>query len=114
MLRSSRIRAVRPTPRRGQPTKKQKDELRLMVYGKTGGRCMLQRSPLCIRGVLPFTGPEPFDHWHLVHIQAKRVHGWAPENLTGGCWHCHLVVLHSYGKDGQKPCPPKPKPEVLA
>lgn len=106
-MKRSPIRKVRSKPRRGQLTKKQKEVLRDYVYELTGGMCKLNKSPLCIRGVLPKEGYCPFDHWHLVHLGAKRRHGWGLDNLTGGCWHCHLVVLHSYGKSGIKPCPPK-------
>lgn len=98
----------RSKPRTGEPTPAEKKAMRDRVYTESGGRCELRRDPHCISGVLPKDGITPWDHWHLVHLRSKRVHGWARENLCGGCWICHLINMHSYGPSGVKPCPPKP------
>jgi len=81
--------------RRGQPTKAEKTAIRDLVYEESGGRCELNLSSQCIRGVLPKDGVSPWDHWHLVHLKAKRVYGWNRENLCGGCHICHLIELHN-------------------
>jgi hypothetical protein len=96
----------RKTLRRGELTPREKEAIRRQVYADCGGRCEFGFEG-CIRGMLPYEGLTPWDHWHLVHLRNKRMHGWKRENLKGGCHHCHLVVLHIYGKDGQKPCPKK-------
>lgn len=106
-MKRSPIRKRRSKPRCGQPTKQEKAAIRHQVYVETGGRCHLNKHPQCIRGVLPEDGVTPWDHWHLVHLRNKRMYGWERSNLTGGCHLCHLVVLHSYGPTGVKPCPAK-------
>lgn len=85
----------RTKPRRGQPTKEEKGEIRDEVYRRSGGRCELKISAECIRGVLPKDGTSPFDHWHLVHLKSKRRFGWGMDNVVGGCWKCHLIEMHN-------------------
>lgn len=38
-----------------------------------------------------------FERAHLVHLQAKRVHGWGIENLHIGCYECHIIYMHNNG-----------------
>jgi hypothetical protein len=106
-MKRTAIRKRRPTLRRGELTKLEKEAIRRQVYADCGGQCELNLAPECIKGMLPYEGETPWDHWHLVHRRNKRMHGWKRENLCGGCPFCHLVVLHSYGKDGKKPVPKK-------
>jgi hypothetical protein len=106
-MKRTPIRKIRSKARLGQPTKAEKEAIHHQVYAESGGRCELNLSPECIRGVLPENGITPWDHWHLVYKRNKRMWGWERENLCGGCRHCHLVVLHSYGPSGIKPCPKK-------
>lgn len=106
-MKRSAIRRVRPTLRRGELTSREKEAIRRQVYADCAGHCELNLSPECKRGFLPYEGDTPWDHWHLVHRRNKRMWGWGRDNLCGGCHVCHLVVLHSYGKDGNKPCPKK-------
>lgn len=108
-MRSTSIRPKRSKPRRGQPTSRQTKEVRLGVYGRSGGRCELNLHPECIRGILPFAGPDPLSHGHLVHLHAKRRFGTSMENCAWGCYKCHLISLHN-----PKPCPPKPAMEKQA
>lgn len=98
MIPRKPIRKVRSKPRRGQPTPAEKKVIRDRVYEESGGRCELNLSPQCIRGVLPKDGDTPWNHWHLVHLKAKRVHGWRRDNVCGGCHFCHLIELHRGGK----------------
>ena len=97
------IKKSRSKPRRGQPTKAEKTAIRNKVYLESGGKCEIHKHPSCISGrVWPSEGDTPWDHWHLVHIKAKRVHGWDRSNLCGGCPACHLISLHN-----PKSVPPK-------
>lgn len=86
----------RTKPRRGQPTKAEKTSLRDAAYEKSAGRCEIRKSDRCIRGVLPSEG-SLYERAHLVHLRAKRVHGWSPENLVIGCYFCHIVYMHQNG-----------------
>lgn len=88
--------------RRGEPTARQKRELRLAVYGRAGGCCELRMDAQCLTGPLPFDGEDEYRRGHLVHLGARRRHGWSMENCVWGCWRCHLIALHN-----PKPCPPK-------
>jgi hypothetical protein len=101
MIKRSPIRKVRSKPRRGQPTKAEKEVIRDQVYLESEGKCELRNNPKCIQGVLPKDGETPWDHWHLVHLKSKRVHGWGRDNLCGGCWVCHLIGLHTQGGNGK-------------
>lgn len=101
------VRKSRKSLRRGELTKREKEAIRRLVYGECGGQCELKLAPECKQGMLPYEGETPWDHWHLVHKRNKRMWGWGRQNVCGGCHFCHLVVLHSYGKDGKKPCPAK-------
>ncbi len=97
----TRIRPVRSKPRRGQPTPAEKKRIRLDTYQLTGGRCML-RYEGCKGGILPLEG-SVFNRWHLVHLRAKRRFGWGPENVSGGCYHCHIEVRHQKGVPKNEP-----------
>lgn len=87
---------ARTKPRRGQPSKAQKKVLRDDAYERSGGRCELRKSKDCNRNVMPSEG-SIYERAHLVHLQAKRVHGWAPENLALGCYACHIIFMHQNG-----------------
>ena len=102
----SRPKAKRAKPRRGQPTPAEKKAIRDQVYDETGGKCEINKHLSCVPGrVWPSEGSSTWDHWHLVHLKAKRVHGWDRENLCGGCPACHLIELHN-----PKSVPPKERP----
>jgi hypothetical protein len=100
--RKTPLRKFRARPRRGQPTKEEKGDIRADEYARSGGLCELNLSPKHISSVLPPTG-DIYERWHLVHLKGKRVHGWGPNNLCGGCYWCHIDWLHQ----GGKPCPKK-------
>jgi hypothetical protein len=88
----------RTKPRKGQPTMKEKAELRRLVYDRAGGRCELQLGPKCRRGVLPWDG-DVFDRAHLCHVRARSIGGtWDPSNLRLGCAMCHLGYIHTEGR----------------
>lgn len=98
----SPIKKRRSKPRRGEPTPAEKKEIRDQVYTETGGRCEIRKHPSCVPDrVWPSEGDTPWDHWHLVHLKAKRVHGWRRDNLCGGCPNCHLISLHVEGGNGK-------------
>ena len=91
------VRKKRPgPPRRGQPTNEEKEGLRFITYQKYGGLCQLHLHPKCTPGVLPYKG-SIFERAHLVHIRSKRRFGWGVENLTLGCFHCHIEAVHIKG-----------------
>jgi len=98
---------VRSKPRRGQPTKAEKEAERDRVYARCGGQCELRDEsgqPLHrdhTRGILPPSGDDPRYHWHLVHLHSKRRFGWteaAGNTLLGGCYACHILAMHTQGK----------------
>jgi hypothetical protein len=93
----SKPKAKRTKPRRGQPTPAEKTAIRDQVYDESGGHCQLNLSPHCRPHILP-RGGDVFTRWHLVHLKAKRVHGWGRENLRGGCYECHIIEMHTKGK----------------
>lgn len=91
-------RKKRPGTRRGQPTAAEKEAERRHIYQLSGGRCEL-RLEGCRGGVLPWDGPVT-ERWHLVHMRAKRRFGWpteGPDRMRGGCYHCHIVMMHTKG-----------------
>jgi hypothetical protein len=100
-----RIRQKRAKPRRGKETPEEKAAVRLAVYQRAAGRCELQIVSDCIKGVLPLTGCNPWDHAHAVHLKSAGSGGkWTMDNIRLGCHRCHLIGMHnSLGK----PCPPK-------
>lgn len=95
LLRRTPIKKKRSKPRRGEPTAEEKTIIREREYIRSGGRCEL-RLPGCKGGVLPFVG-SVLERWHLVHKRARRRFGWGPENLRGGCYHCHIEMVHTKG-----------------
>ena len=97
LKRYVRINTKRSTPRRGQPTRAEKLSLRHTVYDGAHGLCQLNLSPACISGVLPWAG-SVWSRAHLVHVRSRAVAGWDLSNLRLGCWHCHLVEMHTKGK----------------
>jgi hypothetical protein len=104
VIRRTPIRRMRTKPRRGDPEPAVKAIIRALVYRESGGRCEVpveDRAPDHMEGVLPEFG-DVRERWHLVHIKAKRVHGWGRTNLCGGCPPCHRW-LHN----GKKPVPSK-------
>jgi hypothetical protein len=101
--RSKPINKVRKGTRRGQPTPAEKSAIRELVYEESCGRCQLHLSTKCSGPrVLP-KGGSVLERWHLVHLKAKRVHGWGRENVCGGCYACHIEEMHGKGR----------KPEVI-
>lgn len=103
LKRYTPVRKKRPTLRRGEPTKEEKEAIRLAVYERCGGKCELHLDKDCSGdSVLPFAG-SVFERWHLVHRRAKRRFGWREDPATGqkhfgGCYSCHIVAVHSQGK----------------
>jgi hypothetical protein len=90
--------------RRGELTSKQKESERDRVYDRCGGTCELQLMPECWENsrLSPFRkiGFTPWDHWHLVHLHAKRSAFWSEQQgntLLGGCPVCHLEGMHRLG-----------------
>jgi len=103
VIRRTAVRKIRPGTRRGQPTKAEKSAIRAQVYAETGGRCELNLAHPPNNRVYPSEGNVRI-RWHLVHLRAKRVHGWGRANLAGGCFQCHIVEMHRKGR----------KPDILA
>jgi hypothetical protein len=73
----------RPGTRRGQLTRAEKKAERNRVYLRCGGRCELRGTdglplhPQHWQGTIPRDGATPWDHWHLVHLHAKRPAFWS-------------------------------------
>lgn len=99
LKRYTALQKKRKKPRRGEPTSEEKAAIRRQKYAETGGRCLLRLHSRHIKGVLPFDG-SVFERWHLVHMKSKRRFGWTepPNKLTGGCYWCHIVSMHSLGE----------------
>lgn len=96
----------RTKPRRGEPTKAEKQAAREKVYRRAAGCCQLRLAPDCIHGVLPLDGPDELSHGHLVHFKSKRRFGWMESDIQQhfwGCWRCHKWM-----HNGGKPCAKKP------
>lgn len=92
------VRKVRSKPRRGEPTREAKAEIRKAVYERAGGCCELKLGPECQKGVLPFDG-DVFERAHLVHIRSRGAGGtWEMNNLKLGCPRCHLGYHHTEGR----------------
>jgi hypothetical protein len=91
----SLIRKRRPKPRRGEPTPAEKAEVRRQAYERAQGRCELRLDDRC-QGAVPWDG-EVFVRAHLVHLRARRIHGWSLSNVCIGCYHCHIELAHTKG-----------------
>ena len=110
ILRRTRIRRSAPPrkkrpgpPRRGQPSPAEKIAARDFIYELSGGQCELTfngvKADRCRRGILPPNG-DVRERWHLVHDGAKRRFGWSttgPRRMRGGCYHCHIELMHQKG-----------------
>ena len=99
-IKRSPIVRKRSKPRRGEPTLEEKGAERDRVYERCGGTCELDLMHGCWKGVIPKDGDTPWDHWHLVHLHAKRRFGWTEaqgNTLMGGCPLCHLEGMHRLG-----------------
>ena len=103
---SGRMIRRRPGTRRGQLTRAEKKAERNRVYLRCGGRCELRGTdglplhPQHWQGTIPRDGATPWDHWHLVHLHAKRPAVWSEAQgnvLLGGCPACHLEGMHRLG-----------------
>ena len=106
LKRQKPVRKGRPGARRGELTPAEKEAERDRVYARCGGRCELRGEdgqPLSKyhkSGRLPLQGVTPWDHWHLVHLHAKRPAFWSEAQgniLLGGCPACHLDGMHRLG-----------------
>ena len=99
LKRSGPPRKKRPGTRRGEPTAEEKEAIRLKAYQDADGFCQMKLKNVgCIPGRLPFDGPTPWTHGHLVHRRAKRRFGWRPDNVLWGCWRCHDASHNAGGK----------------
>ena len=102
-MKRTPIRRKRRGTRRGQPTQVQKHTIKERIYERDGGRCQLNISPQCLRGVLPMDGELMF-RAHLMHKRSRGAGGdWSDDNLAIGCSFCHEASHNSQGK----PCPAK-------
>ena len=99
LIRRSPIWRKRSKPRRGQPTKQEKEALRLAVYIRANGKCQLLLHKDCSQNrVLPFEG-EVMYRAHLVHLKSRASGGkWTMENCLIGCNACHIGSMHTEGK----------------
>ena len=104
-MKRTRIRAFRPTLRRGEPSAAEKKAARESAFKRAKGFCeMPHHSPQC-------TGYVPLEEGHLAHLKAKRRFCWRENEATGQrhLWASHWChgESHAYGPGGQKPVPPK-------
>ena len=73
----------RAKPRRGEPTKEEKEAVRRAVYNRDGQACVD-----CGNHVYWESGY--FGSMHLMHIKSRGAGGdWSMENLLTGCPECH-------------------------
>jgi hypothetical protein len=96
----------RKTLRRGEPTKKEKQEARRRCRERAGGVCELQVSPECVP-----TRQWPLDgelgrRGELAHLHSKRRFGWMENDVQVHRWSCPACHRASHNCNG-KPCPPK-------
>lgn len=96
-MKRSPIRKARKAPRRGEPTKFEKERVRIMARKRAQGRCELDWHLHCCGGkVLPLEGGLR-ERGHLVHLRNKRMWGWGAENVCWGCAHGHADLMHTKG-----------------
>lgn len=96
LRRKTPIRKRRPGTRRGQPTPAEKSAIQLKFYQRAGGCCELRLMPGCIPGVLPWDGPTPWSHGHLVHLRSRALGGWGEQPPLG------MLALSSGGDAQQR------------
>lgn len=98
LKRRTPLKKRRSKPRRGAQTPAEITAVRLARYEHAEGRCELQKGTGCIKGVLPWDGPDAFSHGHLAHVLGRGAGGkWTFENTRWACWWCHLVAVHTKG-----------------
>jgi 5-methylcytosine-specific restriction endonuclease McrA len=100
LIRRSPIPKKRSKPRRGQPTKEEKRQIRLAVFIRAGYRCEIKLHKQCWgTRTLPWDG-DVFERGHLVHVKSRGAGGkWEMTNLLLGCPPCHLGSMHTEGKN---------------
>lgn len=106
------VRKIRPTLRRGEPTKAEKEAARAVCFSRAKGMCQVSFTHRC-PGFVPLQGDE-FTRGQLAHLKSKRRFGWRESEETGQrhLWACpegHRLQ-HQYGHQGEKPVPKKDKP----
>lgn len=105
-MKRSRIRSVRPTLRRGEPSPAEKQAARVIAYSRANGMCQLHLVAECW-GYAPldsYSG-DPMTHGHLAHERSKRTYGWMESETNRHYWSC--PICHAFQHAGGKPCPPK-------
>ena len=100
-MKRSPIKKRRTEPRRGEPTKEEKEAARTLCYSRALGLCHW------CRRYAPLNGDD-FTRGQLCHLKAKRRFGWMESEETGqkhlwGCLECHSKSHNA----GGKPCPAK-------
>lgn len=98
-MKRSSIRAQRPTLRRGEPTREEKEAARVHCWGRARGYC-----EVCGK-------PTPLWVGHLHHEHGKRRFGWRESARQRHIWLCQSCheLRHHYGPSGVKPCASKPR-----
>jgi hypothetical protein len=96
----------RSKPRRGEPTKAEKQAAREFCFYRAQGFCELHLVAEC-RGYAPLEGSE-FVRGQLAHKLSKRRFGWMESEATGQVWFWSCIWCHQASHNaGGKPCPPK-------
>lgn len=96
---------IRKTPRRGEPSRHEKEAAREHAYTRAGGMCELQLCQEC-SGFCPLDGSD-FVRGQLAHKLSKRRFGWMESEETGQRHYWSCIWCHNFQHAGQKPCPRK-------
>ncbi len=103
LKRHTPVRKFRAKPRRGEPTKEEKENARTVCYARAKGMCQLRNGPHCL-GYAPLNATDGDENQgQLCHLKGKRRFGWFESEETGqkhrwGCWKCHQYE-HQRGKE---------------
>ena len=107
-LNAARVRKVRPTLRRGEPSNAEREAARVLCHDRAHGRCEMPFPHKCPM----YVALDGSGRGQLAHLKSKRRFGWQESAETGQkhLWACpegHRLQ-HAYGWTGEKPCPKKP------
>ena len=96
-MKKTPIKRKRSTPRRGEPSREEKAQVRRMAFYRAMGLCELDRHLGCCGGKRwPLEG-DLRERGHLVHLRNRRMWGWGAQNVCWGCPHGHLDLMHTKG-----------------
>ena len=101
-MKRTPLRRFRPTLRRGEPSKAEKEAARAFCCARAQSRCEIPFPHPC-------PGYVPLEYGQLAHFKAKRRWGWMESEHQRHLWACEVGhrLQHAYGWSGIKPVPAK-------